>query len=130
MSTRGRGDSILLELESATADTKLEIHIEASQETGVTFPRAYVPSQFPATDMTLSFESIGNGPVTHALPAGRYTDRVSARVVNPQSPLDRTFDFSDSVDPFDGDYYYLRIKQLDGRYIWSSPWWVGGVRPR
>ena len=25
-----------------------------------------------------------------------------------------------------GDYYYLRVNQLDGSRAWSSPWWVGG----
>ena len=26
-----------------------------------------------------------------------------------------------------GDYYYLRVNQLDGSRAWSSPWWVGGT---
>ena len=28
------------------------------------------------------------------------------------------------------NWYYLRVEQIDGHLAWSSPWWVGGERPR
>ena len=43
--------------------------------------------------------------------------------------LDAEFSFTDRGGP-DDDYYYVRVEQLDGHRAWSSPWWVGGERPR
>jgi len=33
-------------------------------------------------------------------------------------------------NPQHGDYYYLRVTQLDGARAWSSSIWVGGEAPR
>jgi hypothetical protein len=29
-----------------------------------------------------------------------------------------------------GDYYFVRVKQVDDAMAWSSPIWVGGFEPR
>ena len=47
--------------------------------------------------------------------------RSGARVDRPRQPAHRR--------PR-GDYYYLRVNQLDGARAWSSPWWVGGRAAR
>ena len=39
--------------------------------------------------------------------------------------LDRDFTFTDLGEARDGDYYYVRVTQLDGTQAWSSPFWVG-----
>ena len=44
--------------------------------------------------------------------------------------LDQKFEFVDSDSPKPGDYYFVRVKQLDGGMAWSSPIWVGGFSPR
>ena len=35
------------------------------------------------------------------------------------------FEYTDLEDPKPGDYYYIRVTQLDGGRAWSSPFWIG-----
>ncbi len=70
------------------------------------------------------------GEQTRSIPAGRYTDAVTVRWVDPGGALDQPIAYTDPEPPADGDYYYLRVTQLDGRMAWSSPWWVGGIPVR
>ena len=128
--TRGRDDSFLIDLEGVSDKTELAIHTEAAQEEGVTFPRFYRPGRMPETDLTLSFANLKGGQTAALLPVGRYTDRIAAQLVNPDGPMDYDFSYTDKEEPRDGDYYYVRVKQLDGDMAWSSPWWVGGIPPR
>ncbi len=58
-----------------------------------------------------------------------FTDAVSIQVFDPANSLDQEFEYVDLADPGEGDYYYLRVTQIDGELAWSSPWWVGGERP-
>ncbi len=62
--------------------------------------------------------------------AGRYTDRVAVQLVNPDGSMDYDFSYTDEEKPHDGDYYYVRLKQLDGDMAWSSPWRICGTPPR
>ena len=39
--------------------------------------------------------------------------------------LDQELEWSDSGEVEPGDYYYVRVTQLDGARAWSSPFWVG-----
>ncbi|MCH7908413.1 MAG: hypothetical protein IIB38_02210 [Candidatus Hydrogenedentes bacterium] len=61
---------------------------------------------------------------------GRHRDELSLNLINPAAPMDQKFRFEDSTEPRHGDYYYLRVRQLDGGLAWSSPFWVGGETPR
>ncbi len=128
--TRGRDDSFLIDLAGVSEDTELAIHTEPVQEQGVTFPRFYQPGRMPETNLTLSFANLTGGYTATLLTVGRYTDRVAAQLVNPDGPMDYDFSYTDEEEPHDGDYYYVRVKQLDGDMAWSSPWWVGGIPPR
>ena len=47
------------------------------------------------------------------------------QVVDAVAGLDRDFTFTDLGEARDGDYYYVRLTQLDGTQAWSSPFWVG-----
>ena len=42
-----------------------------------------------------------------------------------KSLLIHAIDYTDSDSPEQGDYYYVRVTQLDGGMAWSSPIWVG-----
>jgi hypothetical protein len=131
LSTRGREQRMLLHLEGASDDTQIRIQTEPAPETGVTFPRTYVPeSAIPGVDLEFDFAGFEGGELSRDIPAGRYTDRVTLRWVDPNGALDQDIAFTDPDPPADGDYYYVRVTQLDGRMAWSSPWWVGGIPVR
>ena len=46
-------------------------------------------------------------------------------MIDAAAPLDQEFEFTDLDGIAPGDYYYVRVNQLDGGRAWSSPWWVG-----
>jgi len=50
--------------------------------------------------------------------------RVEFELVNPDAPMDAEFDYEDREPLEPGDFYYLRVEQLDTNKAWSSPVWV------
>jgi hypothetical protein len=44
--------------------------------------------------------------------------------VNAAGPMDVSFEFVDREPVKTGDYYYLRVEQLDTNKAWSSPVWI------
>lgn len=128
MVTRGAEDRLLIKLSGVSENTKLTFHADPTAEEGVTFPRFYEPSRaYPPVDLDFSFADLKGGETSQDVPTGRYTDMVALRWVEPDAPFDQAIAFSDPGPVADGDYYYVRVTQLDGRMAWSSPWWVGGV---
>ena len=61
------------------------------------------------------------------LPVGGYRDGVRVDLVEGLSD-DVSFRFFDGSEA--ADWYYVRVEQIDGHLASSSPWWVGGERPR
>jgi hypothetical protein len=55
----------------------------------------------------------------------RFVDRVTLEVIDPDAYLDPDFEFTDLEDARPGDYYCVRVTQLDSGRAWSSPFWVG-----
>jgi len=45
-------------------------------------------------------------------------------MVDDNAPMDARFQFVDRTAPKPGDFYYLRVEQLDTNKAWSSPVWV------
>ena len=66
-----------------------------------------------------------NGRTEQKLQAGDHVDRIAIQTVDPDAELNREFAYNDYALPEPGDYYYIRVSQLDGGRAWSSPWWVG-----
>ena len=129
--TRGRENRLLLKLTEISDDTTIRIETVPTPEEGVTFPRFYQPvAAVKPVDVTFNWDEFANGVATRDIPAGRYTDTIRLRGINPDGPMDRTFSWTDPDEPADGDYYYVRVTQLDGKMAWSSPWWVGGIPVR
>ncbi len=48
---------------------------------------------------------------------------IECELVNAEGPLDYEFDFEDRESPEPGEYYYLRMEQLDTNKGWASPVW-------
>ncbi len=74
-------------------------------------------------------KSTGGAPLQAGGPSLHGSRRTYNRSI-PTGPLDYDFSYTDEEKPHDGDYYYVRVKQLDGDMAQSSPWWVGGIPPR
>ena len=128
--TRGRMNNFVLELEDVGEETTFGIRLEAGRETGAAPVRIRPAADIPSAALTFSFEDFEMGAASHEFNVGRYTDVLSLTAINPAAPMDQEFRFEDSTEPHQGDYYYLRIRQLDGGLAWSSPFWVGGETPR
>ncbi len=57
-----------------------------------------------------------------------YSDTVSARRIKDKVTLDTKFHFEDNDAAGVGDYYNVRVQQIDGAIAWSSPVWIGGAQ--
>jgi hypothetical protein len=128
LETRGRLDGLVLELQGANPETTVTVNIEGRGQT------ERLPAE-PAVDEVFRLGDARDGRIRveqtltdERIPAS-FTDAVSIQIFDPESSLDQEFDYVDLAEPVDGDYYYLRVTQLDGELAWSSPWWVGGERP-
>lgn len=123
--TRGRADSFLVELDGADSSTVLKFHLEETTELG-SAPGLRPAARIAAADFAIRLGQLDAGRFHHELPVGPHPDRLSLQVVDPRSALDREVQFVDFDGVSDGDYYYVRVTQLDGGRAWSSPFWVGG----
>jgi hypothetical protein len=122
--TRGRGDSMLVELDGASTSTELVIHLDAARERGFA-PGLRPAADIPAVTVKISLADLSHGRVERELAVGPHTDTVRVQVVDPGASMDREFSYTDLEPAEPGDYYYIRVTQLDGGRAWSSPWWVG-----
>jgi hypothetical protein len=59
-----------------------------------------------------------------------FDESVSLRLLKYDLALDHEFEFIDTESPEQGDYYFIRVRQLDGGMAWSSPVWIGGFSKR
>lgn len=126
MFTRGSEKAIRLQLEGADDATTIEVQLAASGE-GTTTPASFRPlAPLPAESFVLATKDIAAEKAYHDLVVDRFTDRVSLRKVDPTGAIDQVFECLDTDTPDHGDYYYIRLRQLDGAMAWSSPIWVGG----
>ena len=68
-------------------------------------------------------------------PIGEHVDRIALQLVDDRASLDRELDYTDldrgaaGAAGAAGDYYYLRVTQLDGGRAWTSPFWVAARAP-
>ncbi len=124
--TRGRADVLMLDLDQVTPSTRFVIHLDRSTESGVAPPQVRPYATIPANTVTLPFNEITEGLLTRGLPVDQHQDSIFVQLVNPEAPMDGEIDYADRGNLKPGDYYYVRITQLDGAHAWSSPIWVGG----
>jgi hypothetical protein len=123
--TRGRRDTLLLELDGASSSTALTVHLQASREYGASPVLVRRPAEIPAADVRFALSELVDGRLERELPVDEHVDTIRVQVVDPDGPLDQSVTFTDMDAPQPGDYYYLRVTQIDGARAWSSPFWVG-----
>ena len=133
VTTRGSRRSFALVLEGDPSEVRLNFEIEAGVEYGTAPTQVRTPQQFAAAGFTLALPedpgagSASRGGNEHAFHEGDYRDSVRVDLLEGLRD-DVTFRFTDFGDQ--EDWYYLRVEQIDGHLAWSSPWWVGGEKPR
>lgn len=131
--TRGRGKALLLTLADASAQTRLRLRWAGAREAG---PRLGAtpemldrpPADLPPGDLEVSLGVLREGPARHVLQTGLNADAIELRLVPASTPVDGVFEFRET-DETPGDYYYVRVTQVDGAMAWSSPWWIGETAP-
>ena len=128
--TRGSEKGILLELVGATVGTELEISLIANRERYTTPAAFRRPAQLPAESFTFRVGDALAGKAQHTINVEHFVDTVALRAIDVDGALDQSFAFTDPAPPKHGDYYYVRVRQLDGGTAWSSPIWIGGYGPQ
>ncbi|MEE2775394.1 MAG: DUF3604 domain-containing protein [Acidobacteriota bacterium] len=122
--TRGRADTMLVVLSEAGAATRFDFALESTRERG--FAQGIRQAQtLPAESFGLQLGEMIDGRIERSFSVGQHTDRIHLQLVDAAGDLDRGIDFTDLEEVADGDYYYVRVVQLDGSRAWSSPFWVG-----
>ena len=126
VATRGSRRAIALEVKGLSDSTRFVVEIEETHEMGTAPIQRRRPQHFEAVSLDLPAPRVDE-PQRHALRDGAYEDVVTLELSS-VGVLETEFSFTDRGGP--DDYYYVRVDQVDGHRAWSSPWWVGGERPR
>ncbi len=87
---------------------------------------AEIPLEELRRDGYYRWRGTGEKPVHHSYLAMMEIDpffEIECELVNPDGAMDHEFEFEDRESPEPGDYYYLRMEQLDTSKGWASPVW-------
>jgi hypothetical protein len=128
--TRGGIDALMLELDDVTPSTKITINLEASTEHDVAPVQVRPNARIPAASLVFPFSELKEGLLVRDSAVGKHADAITLQLADPDAPRDGELDFVDRTPPGQGDYYYMRVTQLNGAHAWSSPVWVGGESSR
>ena len=135
LNTRGRGVAILLELEGADIATEVTVQSAATREPdptdGTTPEMMDRPlADIPAVRYAVRLGELKQGQAQYTQTIGQNVDTIQLQLMPGDGALDREFTWADLTELKAGDYYYVRVTQVDGSMAWSSPFWVGGQAKR
>ncbi len=126
--TRGDTSSLRMTLSGIRPSASITLDLEAAAETASTPPLFRPPAEIPERRVRLTLNA---GGIERAMPTDDYPDdRITLRRLIRSAPRDVSFSHTDGNDPRQGDYYYVRVRQVDGAMAWSSPVWIGGYPTR
>ena len=84
------------------------------------------PADIPGAAVELSLDGARSRPARRTRCRSRNTSTASpSRWSTRRRRIDQEIEFTDLDGVAPGDYYYVRVTQLDGGQAWTSPWWVG-----
>ena len=106
-------------------NARVRLVLEAGDETGGGPPFYRRHATVPGSTVELPLAELRDGIVRRTLPFDVYEDTVTLRRLVTGGPQDVRFDVDDTGS-IHGDYYYVRVKQVNEAMAWSSPVWVGG----
>lgn len=124
--TRGQPSSFTFDVAGATGETMLDMSLKSGHEDNDEIPRDRAPAVIPALRLAIPWTALQHGVVTRQYDVDGYSDRVTFELVKKQVPATQDFKFTDDRPWRQGDYYYVRVTQVDDGMAWSSPVWVGG----
>ena len=127
--TRGDSTSINLLVDGVNADTVIALNLEEANETGGA-PQIYRRhGRTPAWDIDFDLHHLDEHPLEETRDFQVWTDSVVLRRVADEGVMETEFEITDTDAPRQGDYYFVRVKQANDAYAWSSPTWIGGNAP-
>ncbi len=123
--TRGRALGFFVELDEIGGGAAFHISTQASREPansqwGADRP----PADLPAVEFDVALADISLRPFRHEIPVVRNIDSIEVRLFDSSGTRDREFSYADESPAVPGDYYYVRVRQVDGSMAWSSPWFT------
>ena len=83
------------------------------------------PQQLPASKHEFRLGDLGGNVDRREFRVLEHPDALSVQLVPSGASIDQDFTYTDRDDTMPGDYYYVRVRQIDGAMAWSSPFWVG-----
>ena len=129
--TRGDTSSLRLTLSDVQPRARLVLDFDDARETGSAPPFYRPPADIEGTEVILRLGDLRTGRLDHAMPADGYPDDgITLRRIIREGVRDVSFTYTDTDDPRQGDYYYVRVRQVNDAMAWSSPIWVGGYPSR
>ena len=126
MHTRGRSTAFILRLRGATARTRVVVEMDATRERLGSGGYQRTPQRLPANRQEFQLGDLAGDVDRREYKVLEHTDALSVQIVPDAGAIDQEFTYTDRDDVAPGDYYYLRVRQVDGAMAWSSPFWVGG----
>ena len=117
LKTRGSYKSMILEIGERKVDAHLILRgIKESPLPG---------ESMQALDFEIPLGNLSQQPIRLDVETEGYDDHILIRSVKRLAQLDVELNFTHNQPAHPGDYYYLRIRQMDGGLVWSSPMRVG-----
>jgi hypothetical protein len=114
----GAGRAVILDLEGAGQNTEVEVRWQSDS------PAA---SALTSGAVLLRLADLKDGFVRHEGGSDGSVATVQLQLISRDASLDHDLGELDLLDPqsaAEGDYYFLRVVQIDGAVAWSSPWWI------
>ena len=127
--TRGDASSLRITLTDIKGDANVRLVLEEGTEAGAGPPIYRAHATLPPATVELPLSELWRGAVERELPFDMYEDTVTLRRIRTNGPDDVEFEFEETSTTH-GDYYYVRVEQVDGATAWSSPFWVGSYPNR
>lgn len=127
--TRGDSSSLRLTLKDIRPDATVRVSTVSGREFGSGPPTYRRPAMVPAAELELPLAELERGVLSRSVPFDVYQDTVTVRRHLTDGADDISFEVEDR-GTVQGDYYFVRVKQVDDAIAWSSPIWVGGHPPR
>jgi len=139
--TRGQESSFLVEADFADDNAVIELNLKGGLEDSATQVMLRPPARFSGSRHLIRLAELLNGPVERIINVEGYADRVKFELITADLPTEQSFSFRDGPDTGAqlfgnntgrvrgtnaGDFYYVRVMQIDDHFAISSPVWVGG----
>ena len=122
--THGIEEFLEFELTSPNTDTVIEIGIAPGYEDAAWLPNDRLPKPTPGQKFLIPIaEAMQGGLRTFDVEGYRDSVRVEPVLVPFESSM--RYEFDDPSTPHLGDYYYFRVRLVNGAFAYTSPIYVG-----